>query len=109
MLSECVTIDSCPSLLDNPTAPAATVIPCGFDEQQNSVKICCPEVDVTEPKVRNLKSKETNSKKSSIGEGVGFWNPSVFMIKFLLDYIYKNSGKKNFQNFFIDKLFISNH
>jgi len=50
VLSECVTIDSCPSLLDIPRAPAETVIPCGFDEQQNSVKICCPEVDVTEPK-----------------------------------------------------------
>ena len=51
VLSECVTIDSCPSLLNNPTAPATTVIPCGFDEQQSVVKICCPEDQVTEPRV----------------------------------------------------------
>ena len=50
-MSECVTIDSCPSLLNNPTAPATTVIPCGFDEQQSVVKICCPEDQVTEPRV----------------------------------------------------------
>ena len=51
VLSECVTIDSCPSYLDSPTAPSYSVIPCGFDEQKNSVKICCPEDQVTKPQV----------------------------------------------------------
>ena len=52
VLSECVTIHRCPSLLENATAPSTlAVLPCGFDEEQNVVKICCPEEQVTAPTV----------------------------------------------------------
>ena len=41
-LTECVGLDSCPSLLDSSQAPANQTLPCGFDEDKNLMKICCP-------------------------------------------------------------------
>ena len=41
-LIECVTLDSCPALLDSSQAPANQTLPCGFDEDKNLMKICCP-------------------------------------------------------------------
>merc|ERR1712198_782887 len=42
-LTECVTINSCPQLLENSNAPNNQTLPCGFDETNNLLKICCPK------------------------------------------------------------------
>ena len=43
LLTECVSLDSCPSVLDNPRAPENQTLICGFDEQKSLLKICCPK------------------------------------------------------------------
>ena len=53
ILSECVSINRCPSLLQFPNAPLSTMVPCGFDEEEASLLICCPEKLVTEPQNTN--------------------------------------------------------
>ena len=39
----CTTINRCPKLLDNPTAPQTHIIPCGFDETEKLMMVCCPD------------------------------------------------------------------
>ena len=41
-LSECVTMDACPAILDNSNAPLNQTLPCGFDTERRIMKICCP-------------------------------------------------------------------
>ena len=43
LLTECVGLDSCPGVLDNPRAPENQTLICGFDEQKSLLKICCPK------------------------------------------------------------------
>ena len=42
-LSECVTIDKCPELLESGVAPQHSVDLCGFDTQSAKMMMCCPE------------------------------------------------------------------
>ena len=42
-LSECVTLDACPAILDNSNAPLNQTLPCGFDTERKKMKICCPQ------------------------------------------------------------------
>merc|ERR1711988_1132551 len=42
-LSECVTIDKCPDLLESGVAPQNSVDLCGFDKQSAKMMMCCPE------------------------------------------------------------------
>ena len=42
-LSECVTIDKCPDLLESGVAPQASVDLCGFDKKSAKMMMCCPE------------------------------------------------------------------
>ena len=51
-LSQCVAINKCSKLLDNSNAPATQVLPCGFDQKQKLMKICCPPTHVTEIEVK---------------------------------------------------------
>jgi len=48
-LSECVTLDSCPAILDNSNAPLNQTLPCGFDTERKIMKICCPPALVKDP------------------------------------------------------------
>ena len=41
--ARCTTINRCPKLLDNPTAPQTHIIPCGFDEIEKLMMVCCPD------------------------------------------------------------------
>ena len=51
VLSHCVPIDTCPSLLDDSYAPINQILPCGFDTGKKIMKICCPPELVVERKV----------------------------------------------------------
>ena len=53
-LSQCVAINKCSKLLDNSTAPEQQILPCGFDQKQKLMKICCPPAYVTETEVESL-------------------------------------------------------
>ena len=48
-LTECVAISKCYNLLNATDAPLSRTITCGFDEELNLMKICCPPEMVTEP------------------------------------------------------------
>eukprot|EP00092_Neocalanus_flemingeri_P070336 GFUD01086316.1.p1 GENE.GFUD01086316.1~~GFUD01086316.1.p1 ORF type:complete len:596 (-),score=125.76 GFUD01086316.1:106-1893(-) len=49
VLSNCVPINRCAQLLEYPDAPVTTMLPCGFDEEESSLMICCPEEFTTDP------------------------------------------------------------
>jgi len=49
VLKNCVTLNRCSQLLQYPHAPATVFQPCGFDEEESSLMICCPEELTTEP------------------------------------------------------------
>ena len=52
-LSECVTIDRCPDLLESGVAPQHSVDLCGFDKQSAKMMMCCPKKHViTSPKTQ---------------------------------------------------------
>jgi len=46
-LSQCVPLNRCGKILDSDTAPQTQVQPCGFDEDNSVMMICCPEDYVT--------------------------------------------------------------
>ena len=46
-LSQCVPLNRCGKILDSDTAPQTQVQPCGFDEDNSIMMICCPEDYVT--------------------------------------------------------------
>eukprot|EP00092_Neocalanus_flemingeri_P019183 GFUD01020782.1.p1 GENE.GFUD01020782.1~~GFUD01020782.1.p1 ORF type:complete len:726 (+),score=150.54 GFUD01020782.1:33-2210(+) len=48
-LSQCVPLNQCGKILDNAFAPQTQVQPCGFDESEEVMMICCPDDYVTEP------------------------------------------------------------
>ena len=48
-LTECVTLDRCPKLLD--TTPIETTKTCGFHEEDQKMMICCPQELTVEPVV----------------------------------------------------------
>ena len=54
-VTECVTLDRCPSLLENPTE--RKIFPCGFDEEASLIMVCCPESRVTETKSPEIKPR----------------------------------------------------
>ena len=41
-MSECVPLNRCPTILNNPQAPIMETFPCGFDENSQLLMICCP-------------------------------------------------------------------
>jgi len=43
ILSQCVPINQCAQLLDYPNAPVTVTQPCGFDEEESNLMICCPQ------------------------------------------------------------------
>ena len=45
ILTECVTLDRCPSILESPTD--RIIAPCGFDEGASLMMVCCPASRVT--------------------------------------------------------------
>jgi len=49
VLSNCVPLNRCAQLLDYPNAPVTVTQPCGFDEEESSLMICCPDEFTTEP------------------------------------------------------------
>jgi len=49
VLSNCVPLNQCAELLEYPNAPVTVTQPCGFDEEESSLMICCPEEFTTEP------------------------------------------------------------
>ena len=51
-LTECVPLNRCPTVLDNPLAPSNQTITCGFDSDSQLLMICCPEDLVTDPVVK---------------------------------------------------------
>ena len=51
-LTECVTLDRCPRLLDSTYAPVQTTLYCGFHEEEQKMMICCPQELTVEPIVR---------------------------------------------------------
>ena len=65
VLSKCVAINQCSELLDNRNAPLNQTLPCGFDQEQNLVKICCPSAYVTETQVRETFTIKTGFKADS--------------------------------------------
>ena len=42
VMSECVPLNRCPTILNNPQAPIMETFPCGFDENSRLLMICCP-------------------------------------------------------------------
>ena len=46
----CVGINRCPGVVDNPAAPQTHIIPCGFDDSQNTMMVCCPDKMVVQEK-----------------------------------------------------------
>ena len=50
-LTECVTLDRCPGLLDTTDAPVQTTKTCGFHEEEQKMMICCPQEVTVEPVV----------------------------------------------------------
>jgi len=51
-LSQCVPLNQCGKILDNEYAPRTQVKPCGFDEDNSVMMICCPEDFVTATPVK---------------------------------------------------------
>ena len=45
----CTAINRCPSMVDNPQAPQTHLIPCGFDETEKLMMVCCPDEMVEDP------------------------------------------------------------
>jgi hypothetical protein len=45
----CTTINRCPNMVDNKEAPTTHLIPCGFDETEKLIMVCCPDEMVEEP------------------------------------------------------------
>ena len=48
-LTECVPLNSCHKILDNSNAPNNQTQPCGFDEETQTMMICCPPELVEDP------------------------------------------------------------
>ena len=45
----CTTINRCPNMVDNESAPQTHLIPCGFDEAEKLLMVCCPDEMVENP------------------------------------------------------------
>jgi len=45
----CTTVNRCPGMVDNEQAPQTHLIPCGFDETEKLMMVCCPDEMVEEP------------------------------------------------------------
>ena len=45
----CTTINRCPNMVNNDQAPQTHLIPCGFDETEKLMMVCCPVEMVEEP------------------------------------------------------------
>ena len=45
----CTTINRCPTMVDNEQAPETHILPCGFDETEKLLMVCCPDEMVEEP------------------------------------------------------------
>merc|ERR1712032_1625271 len=43
------TVNRCPGMVDNEQAPQTHLIPCGFDETEKLMMVCCPDEMVEEP------------------------------------------------------------
>merc|ERR1719305_415180 len=52
----CTTINRCPNMVNNEKAPTTHLIPCGFDETEKLIMVCCPDEMVEEPD-ESLKQK----------------------------------------------------
>jgi len=48
-ISQCVAINQCGKVLDSDVAPQTQTLPCGFDEAEKLLMVCCPEDAVTKP------------------------------------------------------------
>jgi len=45
----CTNINRCPNMVDNEQAPYTHLIPCGFDETEKLLMVCCPDEMVEDP------------------------------------------------------------
>merc|ERR1711963_1393873 len=53
----CTTINRCPKMVDNDAAPTTHLIPCGFDETEKLMMVCCPDEVVEEEPDNSLKQE----------------------------------------------------
>ena len=54
-LTECVTLDRCPSLLESPTE--RIIAPCGFDKEASLMMVCCTTSRVTASSTPQIKPR----------------------------------------------------